>query len=630
MVAPAAAGRVSGSVEAGLFSPGERLGWEFRDRLASWRHFAEAPPPPLEPDPRLRGRLEQVSARRRGVALWAICAVAIGMPVLWYAGGTLLGGNQGRAANVFLAAVTGAALVAVLWAAIGRPVWLLHRERTAADALQMSLSLERERHEGALAAWARRRDAHHTAEWERVDRIPEWGAVRTAPGTRRIDVFGGSLSSWEGFLTTFGSSMLAEQAPVRVLDLSGAMVAAELCRLSGARGTAVDVQVLPEELASSDLLAGLEPGQMADLLVESMHGDRPDGHREARALDARVLGAICEALAPDVSLARLHEALLALLGEPGEPVHLSPEERHRVAARLFSAEYLRRAHERLQRLEVHLHALRGLGAKGARPPGDALLRCLMVGEGGQGFSAELFADLLVQWAIRGLRPSPADQAAPRVLIVAGADRLRRRHLELLSDLCELRDVRLVYLFRHLRDDAGHVLGSGGAVVFMRLGNHEEAERAARFIGYGHHFVLSQVTRGHGAGEQRGRTTSTETTRRTTRLPRQVLPITSRARSWGTTNEYAQATNWHYAATEQRVYEYAVEPTALQNLPDYALLVVQRGQEVPKPGARPLEGRPTLRVADCNPDLVSLPRVSMQPFGTGEATGETPLPRLQPP
>src|SRR5262249_3879967 len=142
--------------------------------------------------------------------------------------------------------------------------------------------------------------------------------------------------------------------------------------------------------------------------------------------------------------------------------------------------------------------------------------------------------------------------------------------------------------------------------------HAEAERAARFIGRGHRFVLSRVTlaqgttQTHASGETEGESESRSRTSADWSVTR------TRARSWGSTTSYAEGTNWHYAETRQRVYEYLVEPTALQNLPDYALLVVHHGQGFDV-GAEQLAGRPRIQVADCNPDIVSLPRVLTEPL-----------------
>src|SRR5690606_18950580 len=102
--------------------------------------------------------------------------------------------------------------------------------------------------------WERRRAAFEQAERQRVDELLEWGAVTTPPGTRRIDVVGGTLWGWEAFLTVFGASMLATRGPLTVLDLTGEAVCAELAELAARHGTTVDVQRLPSGLADSDLL----------------------------------------------------------------------------------------------------------------------------------------------------------------------------------------------------------------------------------------------------------------------------------------------------------------------------------------------------------------------------------------
>jgi len=590
-----------------LFSPGERLGWEFRDRLRHWRHFPESEPRDVVADPALRTRLDRAIARRRSSLLWAVAGAVIGLLAAWYLANNLVsGGVLANGAGVTAAFL---AFLAALWLCVWRPLRLVRAEREARWRLSSVQTTASERHREATGVWRARADAHTAGEWERVNRIPEWGAVRAAAASGRIDVFGGSLRSWEGFLTTFGSSMVTDSPPVRVLDLSEGMVAGELCALARARGVTVAEEVLPGQAAASSLLAGLEADQLTDVLVESIHAGPDGGQREARALDARILGAICRALAPVLSLARVHEALLAVMGEPAASEHLSTAERERVRTELFTADYVRSAHDRFRSLEAQLHPLRDLGSGGAAAqPRDAALHCLAVGGAGAVFATDLFVDLAAQWAIRGLRSG----LRPGALIVAGADRLRRRHLERLADACDREGVRLAYLFRHLREDAEDLLGSGGTAVFMRLGNHAEAERAARFIGQGHRFVLSGVTVGHG-GDQRHRSGESEGGAiDSSRSQAHWAVTTTRSRTWGTTSSYAEGTNWHFAETRQRVREYVVEPTALQNLPDYALLVVQHGRGF-DPGAEQLSGRPRIQVADCNPDIVSLPRVLMEPL-----------------
>ncbi len=74
------------------------------------------------------------------------------------------------------------------------------------------------------------------------------------------------------------------------------------------------------------------------------------------------------------------------------------------------------------------------------------------------------------------------------------------------------------------------------------------------------------------------------------------------RSWSTTSSRAQGTNWSDATSLQRVYEYTVEPRTLQDLPDYAMLLVESSA-----------GGPVLRAVECNPDIITLPRMSMDPL-----------------
>jgi len=135
--------------------------------------------------------------------------------------------------------------------------------------------------------------------------------------------------------------------------------------------------------------------------------------------------------------------------------------------------------------------------------------------------------------------SGAAQEPPAVL-VAGADEIARRHLERLAETCELRGAPVTLLFRHLREDATSMIG-GGTTAFMRLGNHTEAGQAAAYLGRRHTFVV-------------------------------------------------------------RGCEYAVEPTALQNLPDCALLLADRA-----------DGSLRLHAVECDPAIITLPGASTAPL-----------------
>jgi hypothetical protein len=75
-----------------------------------------------------------------------------------------------------------------------------------------------------------------------------------------------------------------------------------------------------------------------------------------------------------------------------------------------------------------------------------------------------------------------------------------------------------------------------------------------------------------------------------------------SRNWSVAHSWATGTNWSDATTAQRVYEFAVEPTVLQHLPDHALLLTVPGRT-----------GPGLRAVECDPAIVTLPGVSTRPL-----------------
>jgi hypothetical protein len=181
-------------------------------------------------------------------------------------------------------------------------------------------------------------------------------------------------------------------------------------------------------------------------------------------------------------------------------------------------------------------------------------------------------------------------------------------------------VPLTLMFRHLREDALAVLG-GGTAAFMRLGHHGEAEQAASYIGRQHQFVLSQLTATLGGTETHTRTdtegygvTDSRTVSSSRGWTEDHLGAGSRtggltrssgltaSRNWSVAQSWATGTNWSNAAAAQRVYEFAVEPSVLQHLPDHALLLTTQG----------LAG-PGVRAVECDPAIVTLPGVSTRPL-----------------
>jgi hypothetical protein len=291
-------------------------------------------------------------------------------------------------------------------------------------------------------------------------------------------------------------------------------------------------------------------------------------------------------------------ALRVAMDEPGEHPSLLPHERERING-LFSDESKRQVSPSLRRIESFLHPLETLGSQAT---GDmtAPLTCLVDESDGRSARRELLKDLIIQWLIRRVS---AQTLPTRSLIIAGADEVSHLHIERLSELCERRDVRLILLFRHLRDEAVLAIGSG-AVGFMRLANHSEAHQAAEFIGRHHTFVLTQLTRTLGGNDTHSiaDTVGEQTGQGDGPGGNWLSRGWSVSRNWSQTVRNAEGSNWSDAASAQRVYEYAVEPRVLQDLPDYALLLVKG------------HGKGSvLQPVECNPEIVMLPRVTMRPL-----------------
>jgi pyrimidine deaminase RibD-like protein len=490
----------------------------------------------------------------------------------------------------------------------------------------------------ALADWqqqARAWDQSHAAQvWPGGPGAQGW--VSTGAGSGRADVFGGSLAGWQALLTTHGASLLADR-PLLVVDLTGEVACAELAQTAAAAGVPAASWLLPSQLAETGILATLTPAQLAGALAEAIHASGPGGEtgmgRADRALDTRVLEQLAEALGEQVTPARLAAATRAALGHaaPGANTPLTQAEQGHIATALFPGGYRRQIEPALARIEAFLTDL----ARHADPPGQqgqpggpaAYLTCLALEPAARTARTEALAALIVQWLT--VQVTASRDPAPAV-VVAGADDITRAHLERLADACERRRVPLTLMFRHLRD-AGLAMLGGGTAGFMRLGNHAEAEQAANFIGRQHTFVLSQLTAGHGGSRTSTDTRSQADTRGDTitvgwntgwnNTSTGLLlgegshgrsggknRATSRSvsRTWSDAQSWADGVSWNNTDTRQRVYEYTVEPTVLQHLPDQALLLVTSGRN-----------GPVLHAIECDPAIITLPGAAAPPGGHGQ-------------
>ena len=118
-----------------------------------------------------------------------------------------------------------------------------------------------------------------------------------------------------------------------------------------------------------------------------------------------------------------------------------------------------------------------------------------------------------------------------------------------------------------------------------------------FEPYGSQSRGTSSTKGWSAGHLRGRTASGGRTRSREH---------STSTSWSTGLSEEEGVNWSDATSAERVYEYAVEPTVLQHLPDHAMLLAGHDASGPP---QPVE---------CHPEIITLPGVATTPLSIASA------------
>src|SRR3984957_15523129 len=246
---------------ASLFTPGPRLGWEFRDRRQLAAPFPQ-PRPDLE-------AMREAAAQQAQSADKAYRKIRkfLGIPSTLLFVVLLLA--NGCAANINGSGPPGAGdLIALVICGPGMTLTFLRWRRARRAAA--TVSQVDDDHERALAAWQQREEAWQRAELTRLEQGDEWGSAVLPPGTLRTDVFGGSLRGWQALLTTHGTSLLASQ-PVLTVDLTGEGICQELTDTARAAGVPSSVWLLPTQLGASGVLAGLSAAQFADALSEAVH-----------------------------------------------------------------------------------------------------------------------------------------------------------------------------------------------------------------------------------------------------------------------------------------------------------------------------------------------------------------------
>ncbi len=597
-----------------LFTPGARLGWTFRDRRSLAVPYLEQPPDPKAIREQAAARLGAAQQSWQRARKWAGC------PSLMLAVGLMALAGCAHAVNS--AAPYGTTFVTALVLAGPGLGWSVWRYAQLAQARSVSPD---QQYQAAYDGWARRAAGHEQAELVRLEREPEWGSAQSP--ARRTDVFGGTLAGWRSLLTVHGASIMAGQ-PLLVADLTGQYAAADLASVTRDVRGQIAEYLLPRDIDRCGLLAGLTGRQLADALAEAIHAGSSGQARTDRAVDVRVLEQLTSALAGrGLTPARLAAAVQAALGRDYPPGLLTEDEADTIRGPLFGVDFKTHIGANLIRLDAFLSPLAGYAGTGphAAPP-PAWCTIFAAEPAARSARAELIAALVIQWLTVQVSVSSGQMPA---VVIAAADEISSQHLERLSDACDRRGVPLTLLFRHLRDDAVTMLG-GGATAFMRLGNHHEAEQAAAFIGRHHKFVLSGFTatmgREHTSTRGTSQTWGTSQSRGFSGthgwsedhlFNRNASGSHTQSRehghsySHGTEQSETDGTNWSDATSTQRVYEYAVEPAVLQNLPDNALLLT----------ARPAGNSP--QPVECHPSIITLPHVSTAPLGPAPAPQPRP-------
>lgn len=598
---------------ARLLVPGCRLGWRFRDPESVSEPFPEPEPREVAPSPNWE---EHIYARHRRyrrlrrLGGWLLLPFAIGSVVLALLLVAAIANPRSSSSDVSIA-YGGMELFAIIFVCSAVPYGFLaykadrRRPQKQIRKKQDTIRLE---HQRQYAEWQQRKAAHQREQAEKATRAYRWLPVAVPGGGRRLDVVGGTPYGWESVLTVYGASLLCER-PVLVIDLSWNEVVHPLAALAASAGRGVRAEWLPARLAESAVCADLTPGQLVDALVAAIHSrDETPGGRAERSRDHHILSRLATALTGTVTVGRLAAAVRVLTNGTATDPRLRAEEIAHIRDGLFARDNLEHARPALNGLESWLHPLQDLGVRRAPAPA-ADLTCLALAGDRRNPGSELLAELIVQDLTHRIDALAAQRPAPAV-IIAGAEEIAPDHADRLAGAAQRRGVPLTLLFRHLR--ASSPLIGGGTVAFMRLGNPDDAGRAADFIGRHRTFTLSSMTRTHG-GDETDTTATTDGRTHTTARSREAgltadpLNLTAglnlsagRSRSEAVersqTRSHASGTTWSQASTYEKAETYTVEPSSLRILPEESMLL-----------AEPVDGAPArITSIEVSPGIAASP------------------------
>jgi len=634
------------------------LGWQYATP------HADPGPPPRRPAPPERQRVSPgwLAAQRREENL-------IARPLKF-----AVTAATGTAAALAACAAAGWVPAVIAWPAIaasavtagisGYAIWRGERAlRGRVDAERMRVERFRADQESRLAQ-AEAEHARRAGQWQRQRSAfasqKRWYAVPVPDGIDRVDVAGGTLAGWSAMLTMSAAYRLASDGEVTVVDLSGGAVAADVARLCAtAGGTPPAVWVLPQDLPRLDLASALSPAELADVLALSVSAAERQGSVRDLAVDTAILDRVLGLLGGGTSAVEVRRVVAALrtLAQLGDPradltAGLLTEREAAAIGELFGRGATDRVIlERALVMEAQLRTLASVGTDPARLP-RGRLRVVAVDRGASAQTAATLGSFTVTALTRligQVPPGPGPTSWRHTLFLLGAERLRDDVLDHFSDACEAARCGLVLAYRSIPQQVRQRIGRGNAaVVFMRLGNGEDARVASEQIGTAHRFVLSQLTETVGTsvtdtlggsytstvGDSASVAASTsDSVSRSTGSGRAspsgggVLPLraggsrsTQTGTSWGTTEStsltagISTSTAWGVSTSRaagdseslarslQRSRELVVEPSELQRLPVTAM-IISHGAGADR----------RVLLADANPAIGALPVATLAPL-----------------
>jgi hypothetical protein len=485
---------------------GLHLGWIFNEPGLRPRDYDQAAPREPQADP---VRLAALQAAQHARGIWGRMLIVIGLFAL------VLFGALAYFAHVRWAWAVATGLALACWL----PVVLLGRKRRRAAArLDAETQRQAVRHAAEVATYEEGKAQWAQSEEERIAAAPRWLQVAAQEDISRLDVFGGTAAGRGNMLSGLGWELLAQRALI-VLDLSQDRVAEGLLAAAVQAGISCQDYELPRDLAATPLLAGMDSGEVASLIVEVVHADDAGATAAGRATDLMILRKITGVLGDDVSMLRLHAAIGLLLADaaadwypaadPGQPDDLlGPGERARLAG-AFGNGLRQQLAANLVRLAAVIEPLTGVGTDvpGYQP---ARLTCLSLGDGPRDVASDLTAALIVQWVTRVIA---ADSGFRPAVVVSGADEQSTRHLGRLTTICERLGVPLIRTFSRLTEESARHLDTRHT-AFMRLATRPEALRAAEHIGLERRFVAGRFSHRHSVSRSRTRTSSDSVTHTT--------------------------------------------------------------------------------------------------------------------